>query len=85
MRVDPERAEAWYEAISDFLEQRAGEEDAESPGSLVTALCRVLVDAAEAVDAPEAKKLEAVAKLVASQMGFDDVLVLLGRDAPNAN
>lgn len=85
MRVDNDRTDAWYLAISEFLESRAGDEDALCPGSLVTALCRVLADAVEGVRAPDDKRLEAVVRLTAQAMGYEDVLLLLGKDAANRN
>jgi hypothetical protein len=81
VRIDRERADSWYIAISDFLESNAGCEDVAAPGSLVTALCRVLADAVEQVDEPDRKKLEAIVRLTAHQMGFKDVMLMLGRDA----
>lgn len=81
MKVDKDKADAWYLAISEFLESRAGEDDVAAPGSLVTALCRVLADAVEQVDAPDRKKLEAIVRLTAHSMGFDDALLMLGKDA----
>jgi hypothetical protein len=81
VKVDNDRADAWYLQISEFLESKAGEEDATAPGSLVTALCRVLADAVEQVDAPDRKKLEAIVRLTAHSMGFEDALLMLGKDA----
>jgi hypothetical protein len=82
MRVDPERAEAWYKAISDYLEQNAGNDDAKSPWSLVAALCRVVADATVATDGDDEQKVEAVARLVGAAMGHPDVMVVIARDVP---
>lgn len=82
MRVDPERAESWYKAVSDFLEQNVGEGDAKSPWSLVAALCRVVSDAAVAVDGDDEMKIEAVARLVGASMGHPDVMVVVAKDVP---
>lgn len=81
MRVDPDRAEAWYQAISEFLESNAGEEDAYVPGSLVVALCKVIADASETVDAPDRKKIQAIAGLISHQIGLNDVVVFFGKDS----
>lgn len=85
MKIDHRRADEWYAAISAFLESQAGDGDAAAPGSLVMALCRVIADASEAVDVPDAKKVEAIARLTAQAMGFDDAIVLLGKDVPPIN
>lgn len=85
MRFDPERAEAWYQAISEFLEGHATEEDGECPGALVTALCKVLVDAAEGLDETDERKLEVVARAVARELGFDSAMVVAGKDFPRGN
>lgn len=81
MRIDPDRASEWYAEISGFLERIAGEEDARSPGSLISALCTVLMEAAEAMDESDADRLETVVKLLANQSGYGDVLVFFGRDS----
>ena len=81
VKVNQDRADAWYLAISEFLESKAGDEDVAAPGSLVMALCRVLADAVEQVDAPDRKKIEAVVRLTAQAMGFNDALLMLGKDA----
>lgn len=85
MKIDGRRADEWYFAISEFLESQASDGDAGAPGSLVMALCRVIADAAEAVDVPDAKKVEAITRLTAQAMGFEDVVVLLGKDVPPIN
>jgi hypothetical protein len=77
MKVDQARADAWYLAISDFLEAQAGQQDADAPGSLVTALCRVLADAMEGVEEPNEKKLEAIVRLAALSLGLEDKFLIL--------
>jgi hypothetical protein len=77
MKVDQARADAWYAAISEFLEEQAGQQDAEAPGSLVSALCRVLADAVESVDGTNEKKLEAVLRLTALALGMEDKFLIL--------
>ena len=81
MNIDNAKVDQWYGAISAFLESKAGSEDVIAPGSLVTALCRVLVDATEQVDASDRKKLDAIVQLTAHFMGFEDAILLLGKDA----
>jgi len=81
MEVDTDRVDTWYTEISGFLESHIESEDLVTPWSLTVALCHVLADAAEQVNVSERKKLETVIKLVANSMGFDDVLVFLGKDA----
>jgi hypothetical protein len=85
MRINPERSEVWYQMISEFLESQAMEADANYPGSLVVALCRVLVDASEAIDVEDSKKLEAIARFIANEMGYEDALILFGKDAKSIN
>ena len=85
MKIDNKLADEWYYAISDFLESQVGDEDVSSPGSLVMALCRVLADASEAVDVPDEKRVEAITRLTAQAMGFEDAIVLLGKDVPPIN
>lgn len=85
MKVNQQRADEWYLVISEFLESRARDDDASNPGSLVMALCRVIADASEAVNVPDAKKVEAITRLTAQAMGFDDAIVLLGNDVPPIN
>ncbi len=77
MKVDKERADAWYQAISNYLEEQAEQSDAETPWSLVSALCRVLGDALEAVDGTQEQKIEAVARLTAMEMGVEEQFLLL--------
>jgi len=77
MKIDQSRADAWYLAISDFLETQAGDQDAAVPGSLVSALCKVLADAMEGIEADETKKLEVVLKLTALAMGYQEEFLIL--------
>lgn len=77
MKVDDELTDAWYAAISEFLEQQAGQEDAEAPGSLVTALCRVLADAMEGIEGTSEQKLEAVVRLTALSLGLEEKFLIL--------
>lgn len=75
-----ERSEIWYNEIGKFLESQAGGDDATNPWSLVIALCRVLADAAEQINAPDRKKLEYVIRMTAYSMGFDGIIVVLGKN-----
>lgn len=77
MKFDVNRSDAWYLAISEFLEANSGDEDARMPGTLVSALCRVLSDAMEGVDSDPQKKIEAVARLTAQAMGLRDPIVII--------
>lgn len=77
MKVDEARADAWYLAISSFLEEQASSSDAGSPGSLVTALCRVLADAMEGTDGTKEQKLEAVVRLTALALEIEDDFLIL--------
>lgn len=77
MKIDQSRADAWYLAISDFLEANAGEQDAAAPGSLVAALCKVLADATEGVEADDFKKFEAIVKLTAMAMDLQDKFIII--------
>jgi hypothetical protein len=77
MKVDRERADEWYTAISEYLEEQADQQDAEAPGSLVSALCRVLADAVEGVDGTKEKKLEAVLRLTALALDVEDRFIIL--------
>ena len=85
MKIDEVRADAWYLAISEFLESQSGEEDAKSPGTLVSALCRVLADAAVGVDMDPRRKLEAVAGLTAKAMGLKESVVAVSEATDGLN
>ena len=85
MKIDEVRADAWYLAISEFLESQSGEEDAKSPGTLVSALCRVLADAAVGVDADPRRKLEIMAGLTAQAMGLRESVVVVREPSAGLN
>ncbi len=85
MDSDENRADAWYLAISEFLEAHSSEEDAKSPGTLVSALCRVLADAAVGVDDEPRRKVEAIASLTARAMGLNESVVMLKEPSRDVN
>ena len=85
MKTDVNRADAWYLAISDFLEENASERDAEVPGSLVAALCRVVSDAMEGVEGTPEQKLEVVVRLSALAMGLNDGFLLMKNPTGSVN
>jgi len=85
VKIDEVRADAWYLAISEFLESQSGEEDAKSPGTLVSALCRVLADAAVGVDADPRRKLEIMAGLTAQAMGLRESVVVVREPSAGLN
>ena len=75
--MDEARADAWYEAISDFLEAKAGHKDSEAPGSRVSALCRVLADAIEHTGGTKEQKLEAIVRLTAMALGLEQKFLII--------
>ena len=85
MEVDKDKADEWYNLISEFLESRSEDGDIRCPNSLIIALCRVLADTIEGVSASNVKRLEAVIRLTAASMGYEDVLLLFGKDAKSIN
>lgn len=82
VEFDSDRSDTWYIAISDFLETHCEKADVESPGALVAALCRVLADAVEVIDADPRDKLEIVANLTAQAMGLRNPVVVI-REPPS--
>jgi hypothetical protein len=77
VKIDQSRSDAWYLAIGDFLEANSGPSDAESPGALIDALCRVLADAADSTGPDPKRKVEMIASLAAHAMGMEDVSVTI--------
>lgn len=85
MKIDKRRADVWYLAISEFLEANSSEEDAKAPGTLISALCKVMVDAMEGIDVDPQKKVEIITGLTVSSLGLRNPIVIIKYPPDNLN